>query len=72
MPACPRLTSVTKRWKPFAICRELARLALIRINDDHLLDLPAERKGTLPQIVLTFATLDILKYLTRRGLTEYR
>jgi hypothetical protein len=45
-------------------------VALIRVNDDHLLDLPAERNGPLPKIILTFGTLDILKYLTRRGLTH--
>src|SRR6516225_11594855 len=56
--------------EPFAIRRELTRLALIRVNDDHLLDRPAERHGTLAQPILTFGTLDILKYLTRRGLTH--
>ena len=54
--------------KALAPSRRCARLALIAIDDDDLIVVPAERDGSAAQCVLTFRTLDVLDDLPHRRL----
>jgi hypothetical protein len=62
MPASSYLGDQT--LEAFTICGGLTGLALVRVNDDHLVDVPAECDGSLTQIILTFRALAVLKHLT--------
>ena len=70
IPARPRLTSVTKRWKPSRSAENLPDWPWSDVDDDHLIDRPAKCNGALAQIILTFGALRVLEHLTQRRLAH--
>jgi hypothetical protein len=56
--------------KPLAVRRGGAGLTEVRIDDDDLLDRPAERDGALAERILPLRALGVFQHLPERGLAD--
>ena len=70
MPARPRLTSRHEPLKAFPVGGRGAGLAQIAVDDDDLIDGPAERDRALTQGVLPLRALGVLEDLPERRLAD--
>jgi len=68
IPALPRPTSATRRWKALTVGGARAGLSLVGVDHDDPLGRPAELNGALAQRVLTLAGLGVVVHLPQRRL----